>query len=115
MSRDPTVVGRARLSAETLGEIVNGFVEPISWKTLVCTDKGRPEHHSPFGQIFSLSTLACLITVTNSALFNLRARHQPQPLHHPQPPMPPLPDDVQRLQQMGGQQVGWQAAKRSMF
>jgi hypothetical protein len=49
MSRDPTVVGRARLSAETLGEIVNGFVEPISWKTLVCTDKGRPEHHSPFG------------------------------------------------------------------
>lgn len=37
MSRDPTVVGRARLSAETLGEIVNGFVEPISWKTLVRT------------------------------------------------------------------------------
>jgi hypothetical protein len=111
MSRDPTVVGRARLSAETLGEIVNGFVEPISWKTLVraCFSSELADEC----QIFSLSTLACLITVTNSALFNLRARHQPAPA--PQPPMPPLPDDVQRLQQMGGQQIGWQPAKRGFF
>lgn len=29
--------------------------------------------------------------------------------------MPPLPDDVQRLQQMGGQQIGWQPAKRGFF
>ena len=35
MNRDPTVVGRARVGAELIAEVVNGFVEPISWKTLV--------------------------------------------------------------------------------
>lgn len=35
MSRDPAVVGRAKVSAELIAEVVNGFVEPISWKTLV--------------------------------------------------------------------------------
>ena len=34
MQRDPTMVGRARVVAETIGEVVNSFVEPISWKTL---------------------------------------------------------------------------------
>ena len=35
MSRDPKVIGRAKVGAEMLAEVVNGFVEPISWKTLV--------------------------------------------------------------------------------
>lgn len=35
MSRDPKIVGRAKVGAEMLAEVVNGFVEPISWKTLV--------------------------------------------------------------------------------
>jgi Di-sulfide bridge nucleocytoplasmic transport domain len=35
MQRDPTVVGRAKVGAELIAEIVNSFVEPISWKTLV--------------------------------------------------------------------------------
>jgi hypothetical protein len=35
MSRDPTIVGRAKVGAEMIAEVVNGFVEPISWKTLV--------------------------------------------------------------------------------
>lgn len=35
MSRDPRIVGRARVGAEMLAEVINGFVEPISWKTLV--------------------------------------------------------------------------------
>ena len=35
MGRDPTKVGRARVGAELIAEVVNGFVEPISWKTLV--------------------------------------------------------------------------------
>ncbi|KAJ7630407.1 Di-sulfide bridge nucleocytoplasmic transport domain-containing protein [Roridomyces roridus] len=35
MSRDPSVVGRAKVGAEMIAEVVNGFVEPISWKTLV--------------------------------------------------------------------------------
>jgi hypothetical protein len=37
MDRDPTIVGRARVGAELIAEVVNGFVEPISWKTLVST------------------------------------------------------------------------------
>ncbi|PIA14187.1 hypothetical protein COEREDRAFT_82868 [Coemansia reversa NRRL 1564] len=35
MHRDPTKVGRARVSAETLAEIINGFIEPISLKTML--------------------------------------------------------------------------------
>jgi Di-sulfide bridge nucleocytoplasmic transport domain len=35
MNRDPTKVGRARIGAELMAEVLNGFVEPISWKTLV--------------------------------------------------------------------------------
>jgi len=35
MQRDPTIIGRAKVSAELIAEVVNGFVEPISWKTLV--------------------------------------------------------------------------------
>ncbi|ODQ55750.1 hypothetical protein SAICODRAFT_16794 [Saitoella complicata NRRL Y-17804] len=35
MNRDPTVVGRARVGAETFAEIVNSFVEPISYKTMI--------------------------------------------------------------------------------
>jgi len=37
MERDPTTIGRARVGAELIAEVVNGFVEPISWKTLVST------------------------------------------------------------------------------
>lgn len=35
MKRDPSVVGRAKLSAETFAEIINGFIEPISYKTMI--------------------------------------------------------------------------------
>jgi hypothetical protein len=35
MQRDPTIIGRAKVGAELIAEVVNGFVEPISWKTLV--------------------------------------------------------------------------------
>ncbi len=35
MNRDPSIVGRAKVGAELIAEVVNGFVEPISWKTLV--------------------------------------------------------------------------------
>ena len=35
MNRDPAVVGRAKVGAELIAEVINGFVEPISWKTLV--------------------------------------------------------------------------------
>ncbi|KAJ2817099.1 hypothetical protein FBU31_006340, partial [Coemansia sp. 'formosensis'] len=35
MHRDPTKIGRAKVSAETLAEIINGFIEPISLKTML--------------------------------------------------------------------------------
>lgn len=35
MNRDPSKVGRAKVGAETIAEVINSFVEPISWKTLV--------------------------------------------------------------------------------
>lgn len=36
MSRDPKSVGRARVSAHTFAEIFNSFIEPISYKAMVC-------------------------------------------------------------------------------
>lgn len=35
MDRDPALVGRARVSAETFAEIVNSLIEPISYKTMI--------------------------------------------------------------------------------
>lgn len=35
MNRDPAIIGRAKVGAELIAEVVNGFIEPISWKALV--------------------------------------------------------------------------------
>ena len=35
MNKDPKAVGRARVSARTFAEIINSFLEPISYKTMV--------------------------------------------------------------------------------
>jgi hypothetical protein len=34
MQRDPTVVGRTNVVAETFAGVINSFVDPISWKTM---------------------------------------------------------------------------------
>ncbi|WFC96850.1 hypothetical protein MBRA1_003513 [Malassezia brasiliensis] len=66
-SRDPTVVGRARVTAETFAEILNGFVDAVSWKTM----------------LFSLVTLSIVVGATNSTLSFFRgsvhARSAPAP------------------------------------
>ncbi|KAG6919485.1 hypothetical protein DXG01_005744 [Tephrocybe rancida] len=49
MNRDPAIVGRAKVGAEMIAEVVNGFVEPISWKALVSL-------------VFLLSLIQALIT-----------------------------------------------------
>lgn len=41
MSRDSSQVGRARVSAETFAEIINSFIEPISYKTMVMSSTNR--------------------------------------------------------------------------
>lgn len=35
MNRDPAVIGRAKVGAETFAEVINSFVDHISWKTMV--------------------------------------------------------------------------------
>lgn len=37
MNRDPAKVGRAKVSAHTMALIINSFIDPISWKAIVCT------------------------------------------------------------------------------
>ncbi|KAJ7789466.1 Di-sulfide bridge nucleocytoplasmic transport domain-containing protein [Mycena olivaceomarginata] len=79
MSRDPTIVGRAKVGAEMIAEVVNGFVEPISWKTLA----------------FTLTSLSFLTLFINALLSLYRSRHQPQappapPGAHPQFPIAPV-------------------------
>ncbi|CCA73287.1 hypothetical protein PIIN_07242 [Serendipita indica DSM 11827] len=81
MQRDPLGLGRSRVVAETIGEVINSFVEPISWKTL----------------IFGLVSLGFLITLTNILLSTYRERARvipenvplPQPLYAPPPPIHP--------------------------
>ncbi|KAL1405066.1 hypothetical protein Q8F55_008689 [Vanrija albida] len=77
MNRDPAVVGRARVGAETFAGVINSFVDAISWKTM----------------LFTVTTLSLLIVLTNSALFNLRAKHQVPPSSQVHPP-PHLPGMV---------------------
>lgn len=36
MNRDPLKIGRAKASAETFAEILNTFIEQLSYKTMVC-------------------------------------------------------------------------------
>lgn len=36
MNRDPAKIGRAKVSAHTMAEIINNFIDPISWKAIVC-------------------------------------------------------------------------------
>ncbi|KAI0089858.1 Di-sulfide bridge nucleocytoplasmic transport domain-containing protein [Irpex rosettiformis] len=74
MNRDPTKVGRAKVGAELIAEVINGFVEPISWKTL----------------IFTISSLSFLTVFVNSLLSLYRSRHSPaNPQTHP--PIQPFP------------------------
>ncbi|KAJ4485472.1 Di-sulfide bridge nucleocytoplasmic transport domain-containing protein [Lentinula aciculospora] len=67
MNRDPTKIGRARVGAELMAEVVNGFVEPISWKTLVGM------------QTFTLTSLSFLTVFINTLISLFRSRHRASP------------------------------------
>ncbi|PWN36277.1 uncharacterized protein FA14DRAFT_161061 [Meira miltonrushii] len=82
-ARDPANVGRARVAAETVAEIVNGFVDVVSWKSM----------------LFTLLSLIIIVGATNSFLsfFRIRSRankgnknsniqHQDDPRHAIPPP-----------------------------
>ncbi len=109
MARDPAVVGRARVAAETFAEIVNGFVDVISWKSMVSWRfQGlfpiMPVRQSlisrTHSQIFCLAVLTIVVRAANST-FNFfrsqskdrrekreREEHE-RPLAHP--PIYPYP------------------------
>lgn len=61
MNRDPTTIGRAKVSAELIAEVINGFVEPISWKAL----------------LFTLTSLGFLTVFINSIISLYRSKYQP--------------------------------------
>lgn len=75
-SRDPTVVGRARVTAETFAEILNGFVDVVSWKTM----------------LFSLLTLSIVVGATNSTLSFFRVNASQTRHDALSSPPPPPPD-----------------------
>ncbi|KIK70332.1 hypothetical protein GYMLUDRAFT_32336 [Collybiopsis luxurians FD-317 M1] len=71
MNRDPTKIGRARIGAELIAEVVNGFIEPISWKALA----------------FALTSLSFLTVFINALISLYRSRHRPSSeVHQSQPP-----------------------------
>lgn len=35
MNRDPQLIGRSKITAETVADIINGFMKPITWKSLI--------------------------------------------------------------------------------
>lgn len=96
MNRDPTVVGRAKVGAELIAEVINGFVEPISWKTLVRLSSLILFLLPPFKytlQAFTLSSLAFMTLFVNSLLSLFRSKlstpsiqQQQQPLLYPPHP-----------------------------
>ena len=82
MNRDPTVVGHAKVGAEMFAGVISGFVDELSWKTIVSARDAWsrwpvfPDHCPCLStQFFLLCTMTCLVFITNSALFNLRAKH----------------------------------------
>lgn len=100
MSRDPDAVGRARVSAGTFAEILNSFVEPISYKTLVSSPvllrrllKLLVGHAQltwcSRGQVFILTPLFACFAISNLAFGFFRNRAHPPPhitYMHPPPP-----------------------------
>jgi hypothetical protein len=46
MNRDPTVIGRIDVVAETFAGVINSFVDPISWKTMVSQLKSKSMNES---------------------------------------------------------------------
>ena len=63
MERNPMLVGRAKVSAHTIAEAINGFVEPISYKTM----------------IFIFLVVIAFVCVSNLAMWLTRARPPPPP------------------------------------
>ncbi|KAJ5773688.1 hypothetical protein N7457_008584 [Penicillium paradoxum] len=62
MNRDPARVGRAKVSAHTMAIIINSFIDPISWKAILCF----------------LATISTVTVVSNWSFRSFRHRLQQQ-------------------------------------
>ena len=98
MNRDPTMVGRINVMAETFAGVINSFVEAMSWKTMVSSPVSTLRVETETNQGFTLATLSFLIILTNSALWNLRQKASPDPSHPPPVYMLPHPSLTRQLQ-----------------
>ncbi|WEW59169.1 hypothetical protein PRK78_004638 [Emydomyces testavorans] len=75
MNRDPAKVGRAKVSAQTLAEIFNSFIEPISFKTM----------------IFFIASITSCVAVSNLtfSFFRNKSNNPPEPTSSYRPFTPP--------------------------
>ncbi|KNC97884.1 uncharacterized protein SPPG_06875 [Spizellomyces punctatus DAOM BR117] len=76
MQRDPKEVGRLKVGAETLAEILNKLVEPLSYKTMV------------FGTVLLFGTLFLTSTAFNLVKARASSPPNPVPIHMHAPPGP---------------------------
>ncbi|KAJ5852642.1 uncharacterized protein N7529_012027 [Penicillium soppii] len=75
MNRDPAKVGRAKVSAHTMAIIINSFIDPISWKAILCF----------------LATISTVTVVSNWSFRSFRHRLQQQHYAQQPPPQPMHP------------------------
>ncbi|TPX71510.1 hypothetical protein SpCBS45565_g01081 [Spizellomyces sp. 'palustris'] len=76
MQRDPKEVGRLKVGAETLAEILNKLVEPLSYKTMA------------FGTVLLFGTLFLTSTAFNLVKARASSPPNPVPIHMHAPPGP---------------------------
>lgn len=107
MDRDPAMVGRARVSAQTFAEIITSFAEGISYKTMVCTTATRLyDNKADSGsQLFcSIIFLGCWgISNVSMTIFRHKMQHPPPP-YNPQMGVPntvPMPGPYFQYPQQG--------------
>ncbi|KAI8804139.1 Di-sulfide bridge nucleocytoplasmic transport domain-containing protein [Cladochytrium replicatum] len=93
MIRDPREVGRLKVGAETIAEILNKLVDPLSYKTMIFGSVLL------FGTLISTSNLLALVfgrskshhESTPAPPSKQQQHHAPSPLSLQPPPSPPAP------------------------
>lgn len=73
MNRDPQLIGKSKITAETFADIVNGFVKPISWKSLFFMN------FMIFGSLFV--TNIAFGSYRNSSAFNASKKEETETLN----------------------------------
>ncbi|KAA1071176.1 hypothetical protein PGT21_019905 [Puccinia graminis f. sp. tritici] len=66
MARNPNLISRSKIGAETFAEVMNGFVDVISWKTM----------------LFIFLSIGAGIYATNLAMNNYKSKWEPPNHHH---------------------------------